>query len=168
MSNSPSAQDQLNGVHIRTSTPELTDDTSQGYATNDEWINTADGSRWMCDDADSGAWRMQFQWNQKLFWKFSNADSPVDMSTQLFGEHLVIVDCTDGDVEIIIPPSSTSTAKFTFEKIDNRANKGIVNPGGTEQINYEKEQAVILFQYTAFTIESFQSENTWLITSKSK
>ncbi len=93
---------------------------------------------------------------------------PLDISDLVFGEHLFLLDCTGGDIEIIIPPSNTSTAKFTFKKTDNTANKVIVNPSGTEKVDYESEQVEILFQYTAFTMESFQQDEVWVITSKSK
>lgn len=57
-SNDATPDDQLDGIHIRSSNPTTAEDTKAGYATHDKWINTAVTPRTMfyCDDSDSGTW----------------------------------------------------------------------------------------------------------------
>ncbi len=167
------AQDQLDGTHIRSTAPTTADDTTAGYATHDKWIDTSVSPRvmYICDDSDSGAWS-QIGADASTKADISRVipqivlvDTNLDLSTLTINNNYILVDASAGDIEIIIPDQALSTSTLTFKKIDNSANLVKINAGGVQKVDFEYEEVHIYFKNSVCTLITNPLIDSWIISS---
>lgn len=75
----------------------------------------------------------------------------IDLTDYLAGYIVLLVDCKNSNLSIILPSSVGTYNSFTIKKIDSTANTVILYPNGVETID-SSTMAVITNQYTSITL----------------
>ena|SRR3990167_3981654 len=93
-------------------------------------------------------------------WNIVNASSPTHNETSMFGEKILLCDCTSTSILVNLPTAVANSAKFNIKKTDSSVNNLTIDGAGSEQIEFALT-AVLQMKGECITIISDGSN--WII-----